>query len=71
MFEAMEPEGLYPPGLCLDADAIFSVTLRNTPIYGQQTIRWLAQFEPLRLSGNQKRLLAYAKAHGGRFTSRA
>ena len=71
MFEAMEREGLYPPNLRLEADAIFTVTLRNTPVYSLETARWLKQFEPLGLSGNQKRLLAYAKEHDGAFTSRA
>ena len=71
MFEAMEREGLYPPNLRLEADAIFTVTLRNTPVYSLETARWLKQFEPLGLSGNQKRLLAYAKEHDSAFTSRA
>jgi ATP-dependent DNA helicase RecG len=71
MFEAMEREGLYPPELRLEADAIFTVTLKNTPVYSMETVHWLAQFEPLELSGNQKRLLAYAKEHGYTFTSRA
>ena len=68
MFEAMEREGLYPPEFSLAAD-IFTVTLKNTPIYGMDTIRWLGQYESHGLSGNQKRLLAYAKEHGNRFTS--
>lgn len=71
MFEVMEREGLYPPEFCMEADVVFAVTLRNTPAYSAQTMRWLAQFEPLRLSGNQKRLLAYAREHGGAFTSQA
>lgn len=50
---------------------IFTVVLRNTPVYSLETLRWLKQFEHLELSGNQKRLLAYAKEHDGRFTSRA
>ncbi len=52
MFEAMEREGLYPPELKLEADVIFTVVLRNTPVYGPETARWLKQFEPLALSGN-------------------
>ncbi|MCC6627933.1 MAG: putative DNA binding domain-containing protein [Chloroflexi bacterium] len=71
MFEVMEREGLYPPEFQLDADVIFTVTLRNEPIYSRETLRWLSQFEPLGLSGNQKRLLAYAREHDGTFTSRA
>jgi len=71
MFEVMEREGLYPPELRLDADVIFTVVLRNTPVYSPETLRWLRQFEPLGLSGNQKRLLAYAREHDGTFTSHA
>lgn len=71
MFDIMEREGLYPPELHLQAGAIFTVVLRNTPIYSPETRKWLRQFEPLGLSGNQRRLLAYAKEHDGTFTSRA
>jgi ATP-dependent DNA helicase RecG len=71
MFDVMEREGLYPPGFRLEADVIFTVVLRNTPVYSPETLRWLHQFESLGLSGNQKRLLAYAREHDGTFTSRA
>ncbi len=69
MFEVMEHEGLYPPELRMEADTIFNLTLKNTPIYGLETMRWLAQFDPLGLSGNQKRILAYAREHENTFTS--
>jgi predicted HTH transcriptional regulator len=71
MFEVMERGGLYPPEFRLEAEVIFTVVLRNTPVYDLETARWLKQFESLRLSGDQKRLLAYAREHGGTFTSRA
>lgn len=71
MFEVMEREGLYPPEFRLEAEVIFTVVLRNTPVYSLETLQWLRQFEHLGLSGNQKRLLAYAKEHDGCFTSRA
>ena len=71
MFEVMERGGLYPPEFRLEAEVIFTVVLRNTPVYGLETARWLKQFETLGLSGDQKRLLAYARGHGGTFTSRA
>ena len=71
IFEEMEREGLYPPDLRLDADSIFQVTLKNTPTYSRETMRWLRQYEAFGLSGNQKRLLAYAKEHGNTFTIRA
>ena len=71
MFEVMEQEGLYPPEFRLEADVIFTVVLLNTPVYSLETRKWLRQFEPLGLSGNQKRLLAYAREHEETFTSRA
>ena len=71
MFDVMEGEGLYPPEFHLEADIIFMVVLRNTPVYSPETREWLRQLKALSLSGNQKRLLAYAKEHDGTFTSRA
>ena len=71
MFEVMEREGLYPPEFRLEADVVFTVVLHNTPVYDLETARWLRRFEPLGLSGDQKRLLAYAKEHSDTFTSRA
>lgn len=71
MFEVMERQGLYPPELNLVGGTIFTVTLRNTPVYDEETLQWLQQFDHLGLSGNQKRLLAYAKSHESTFTSKA
>ena len=71
MHEVMEKEGLKPPEFLLEAGSIFTVILRNTPIYPPETIKWLKQFEKYDLTPNQKRLLAYAHAHDGKFTSRA
>jgi ATP-dependent DNA helicase RecG len=71
MFEVMERAALHPPELRFEADVIFTVTLRNAFVYPPDTMRWLAQFEALGLSANQKRALAYAREHGGAFTSRA
>lgn len=70
IFEVMERDGLYPPQIRLEAEAVFTITLRNTVAYRPETLRWLAEFEALGLSGNQKRLLASSKEHGGNFTSR-
>ena len=70
IFAAMERDGLYPPGIRLEAEAIFTVTLRNTVAYSPETLRWLVQFEPQGLNGNQKRILVYAKEHQNAFTSR-
>jgi ATP-dependent DNA helicase RecG len=69
MFEVMEQEGLRPPEFRLEGGR-FVVTLRSTPIYPPETLRWLRRFEHQGLTRNQLRLLAYAHAHGGRFTSR-
>jgi len=71
MFEVMEREGLKPPEFRMEAGAIFTVVLYNTFVYPPETLRWLRQFEQYDLSPNQKRLLAYAHAHGGRFTNRS
>lgn len=70
MFAVMEREGLQPPDLSIEANAIFTVVLYNTPVFPTETLRWLQQFEPLGISPTQKRLLAYAHAQGGRFTNR-
>jgi ATP-dependent DNA helicase RecG len=70
IFQAMEREGLYPSEIRLEAEAVFTITLKNSVAYGPETLRWLAQFEAWGLSGNQKRILASAKEHGGAFTSR-
>lgn len=70
MFEVMEEQGLHPPEFQMEGGR-FVVTLRNTPVYRSETMRWLRQFEGKGLSRNQIRLLAYAHEHGDRFTSRA
>jgi Fic family protein len=67
----MEREGLKPPELRMEAGAIFTVILNNTPVYSPETMQWLKQFEGQGLNPNQRRLLAYAHAHGGQFTSRS
>jgi ATP-dependent DNA helicase RecG len=70
MFEVMEQEGLHPPDLKLEAGSIFTVILRNAPIYSPEVIQWMKQFKYRSLNPNQKRLLAYAYSQGGYFTSR-
>jgi len=70
IFEVMEQEGLRPPEFRLEGGR-FVVTLRSTPVYRPETMRWLQRFEGQGLTRNQLRLLAYAYEHGGRFTSRA
>jgi ATP-dependent DNA helicase RecG len=69
IFREMEAADLLPPVFALD-DIRFVVTLRNTPVYDAQTRHWLRRFAPLDLSLDQKRVLAFAKAHSLRFTNR-
>ena len=70
MFEAMERAGCYPPRFEAIGGAVIQVTLRNEPIHDRATLDWLKQFADVELSGDQKRMLAYAHAHDDRFTSR-
>jgi|WetSurMetagenome_2_1015567.scaffolds.fasta_scaffold31863_2 ATP-dependent DNA helicase RecG len=70
IFDEMERAGCYPPNFSITGGAVFQVTLRNEPIYDKTTIEWLQKFNQVDLSGDQKRMLAYAHAHGGYFTSR-
>jgi ATP-dependent DNA helicase RecG len=70
MFAEMEREGFYPPRFDDIGGVSFQATLRNQPVYDHATLEWLGQLKDLSLSGDQKRLLAYAHVHGDRFTSR-
>ncbi len=71
MFNEMEREGFYPPGFEDLEGFLLLVTLRNQPIYDRGTLEWLRGLEHLALSGDQKRLLVFARANGSQFTSRA
>ena len=70
MFAEMEQEGFYPPRFDDIGGVSFQVTLRNQPVYDSDTLKWLERFSTHGLSGDQKRLLAYARAHGNAFTSK-
>lgn len=70
IFDEMDRAGCYPPRFEMIGGFVFQVTLRNEPIYDRKTLDWLKQFAKVELSGDQKRMLAYAHAHGDRFTSR-
>lgn len=70
MFVEMERNGLYPPKFEIVADSIFSVTLKNQPIYSIEDMEWLKQFEKIELTPNQKRMLLFARTHGNSFTNR-
>ena len=70
IFSEMHRAGYYPPRFELVGGFVFQVTLRNAPVYDQSTLDWLEAFRNVNLTGDQKRMLAYAHAHGNRFTSR-
>ena len=62
MFQEMEHNALRPPEFSTEG-FFFTVTLRNTPIYDDETLRWLKRFDRSRLSLRQQRLLVYALSH--------
>jgi ATP-dependent DNA helicase RecG len=70
MFDEMDRAGSYPPRFEVVGGFLFQVTLRNEPIFDRDTLEWLTRFGDVALSGDQKRMLAYARAHGLCFTSR-
>ncbi len=57
MFQEMESYGLHPPELSIEG-FIFTVTLRNAPVYDEATLRWLNQFSTAQINLRQRRLLA-------------
>lgn len=70
MFDEMEKNGLYPPQIGIVADSIFSVSLKNQPVFTPSDMEWLGQFERLGLNPDQKRMLLFARSHDGTFTNR-
>jgi ATP-dependent DNA helicase RecG len=70
MFAEMEREGFYPPDFDSVGGVSLRVTQRNQPVYDRETFAWLQRFKDSELSGDQKRLLAFAHGQGDRFTSR-
>jgi ATP-dependent DNA helicase RecG len=68
MFQEMEHYGLRPPEFSTEG-FFFTVTLRNTPVYDEATLRWLNQFGRTAVNFRQKRLLAYAYHHGKSFST--
>lgn len=68
MFQEMEGYGLHPPELSVDG-FVFTVTLRNAPVYDEATLRWLNQFGSAQINLRQRRLLAYAYCHGKIFST--
>jgi ATP-dependent DNA helicase RecG len=68
MFQEMETYGLNPPEFFTNG-FIFTVTLRNAPVYDDETLRWLNQFAASSVNLRQRRLLAYAYCHGKTFST--
>lgn len=68
MFQEMEDSALRPPEFSTEG-FFFIVTLRNTPIYDDATLRWINQFGRSTLNFRQRRLLAYAYSHGKSFST--
>jgi ATP-dependent DNA helicase RecG len=68
MFQEMEHYGLRPPEFSTEG-FFFVVTLRNTPVYDDDTLRWLNQFRPAEINFRQRRLLAFAYCHGKTFST--
>jgi ATP-dependent DNA helicase RecG len=68
MFQEMESYGLHPPELSVEG-FVFSVTLRNAPVYDEATLKWLNQFSAAQMNLRQRRLLAYAYCHGKTFST--
>ena len=68
MFREMEHYGLQAPQFSTEG-FVFTVILRNTPIYDEATLRWLNQFGTSTVNARQRRLLAYAYCHGKTFST--
>jgi ATP-dependent DNA helicase RecG len=68
MFQEMEHHGLRSPELSSEG-FFFIVTLHNTPIYDEATLRWLQQFGSATINFRQRRVLAYAYSHAKSFST--
>jgi predicted HTH transcriptional regulator len=64
----MDRHGLNPPEWREEANGCCLV-FRNTPILDEATLVWLRQVNQASLNPRQKRILAYARVHGGIFSS--
>ena len=68
IFQEMERHGLNPPEWREEGD-FCCLVLRNTPVLDDSTLEWLERFSRYPLSPRQKRILTYARVHGGIFSS--
>ena len=68
IFQEMERQGLNPPEWKEEGN-FCCLVFRNTPVPDEATLTWLRQFSRSSLNPRQKRILAYARLHGGIFSS--
>jgi ATP-dependent DNA helicase RecG len=68
VFQEMDRHGLNPPDWREEANGCCLV-FRNTPVLDEATLVWLRQVDQVSLNPRQKRILAYARVHGGIFSS--
>ncbi len=68
IFQEMERHGLNPPELREEGN-FCCLVFRNTPLLDDSTLAWLKQFSAFPLNPRQKRILTYARVHGGIFSS--
>lgn len=70
IFEEMERSGLHPPEIAIEADSIFSLSLRNQPVYSEKELEWLDRYRDAILKPEQKRALLFGHSHADSLTSR-
>jgi ATP-dependent DNA helicase RecG len=68
VFQEMDHQGLNAPEW-RDEEGFCCFIFRNTPILDESTLAWLKQFSDYILNPRQRRILTYAKVHGGIFSS--
>ena len=68
IYREMERQGLNPPEW-KEEESFCCLVFRNTPVLDETTLSWLQQFRDSSLNPRQKRILAYARLHGGIFSS--
>jgi ATP-dependent DNA helicase RecG len=68
VFREMDRHGLNPPDWREEANGCCLV-FRNTPVLDEAALVWLKQVNQVSLNPRQKRILAYARVHGGIFSS--
>ncbi len=69
MFERMEESDLSSPEF-REEGFTFCVILKNTPVFDERTQSWLQALTECKLNVRQRRILAWAFNHGGRFSNR-